>query len=76
MGGEFLGECGVRSSERRGTSSEFGVRSSEAGSSRKDPSPPHGGRGLGEGKPPAPLVAIQPGASKEERRWPPERFGN
>lgn len=27
------------------------------------------------GKPPAPLVAIQPGASKEERRWPPERFG-
>ncbi len=27
------------------------------------------------GKPGRPLVAIQPGASKEERRWPPERFG-
>lgn len=27
------------------------------------------------GKSPAPLVAIQPGASKEERRWPPEHFG-
>lgn len=66
--GEFLEEFGVRSSERRGTSSE-------AGSSRKDPSPSHGGEGWVRGKPPAPLVAIQPGASKEERRWPPERFG-
>ncbi len=46
-------------------SSESGVRSIQRYSRRPQ-------RGAGAAKP---LVAIQPGASKEERRWPPELFG-